>query len=183
MALTTVPLPYGIRDIKITPYTDAAGTTLGTAVDLPYGRVLTFSESEDFEELRGDDVVVTERGKGAKVAWDLEGGGVSLEVVKALVGGTLGTTGTTPSQVKSFVKMDTDARPWFKIEGQVISDSGGDLHCIIYKCRATGDLGIEFSDGSFSMTAASGSGIGATLSGHEGEIYEFVHNETAAAIA
>lgn len=183
MALTTIPLPYGIRDIKVTPYTDAAGTTLGTAVDLPNGRTLSFSEAEDFEELRGDDVVVTTRGKGAVVNWELEGGGLSLEAVKVMYGGNIATTGTTPSQVKTFTKLNTDARPWFKIEGQAISDSGGDVHVVIYKCRAEGELSGEFADGAFFLTGASGTAIGAALSGHVGAVYEFIQNETAAAIA
>ena len=42
-------LPYGIRDIKITPYTDAAATTLAvTSIDLPNARTLSFSETEEF---------------------------------------------------------------------------------------------------------------------------------------
>ena len=50
------PLPYGIRDIKVTPYTDAAATTLAaTSIDLPNARTLSFSETEEFTELRGDD--------------------------------------------------------------------------------------------------------------------------------
>lgn len=183
MALTTIPLPYGLRDVKLTPYTDAAGTTLGTGVDLPYGRTFTFSEAEDFEELRGDDKVVTTRGKGAQVDWELESGGVSLEAVKIMYGGAIAETGTTPNQVKTFTKKGTDARPWFKVEGQAISDSGGDVHCVLYKCRSTGELSGEFTDGGFFLTGASGVAIPATLSGKTDVIYEFVQNETATAIA
>jgi len=184
MALETIPLPYGIRDIKVTAYTDAVGTTLAAAsVDLPNGRTLTFSEAEDFEELRGDDKVITLRGKGPSVKWDLEGGGVSFEAVAVMYGGLNATSGTTPEQVKTFTKKSTDTRPYFKIEGQAISDSGGDVHCIIYKCRCDGDLKGTFGDGAFFMTGASGMAIGATLSGKTDVIYEFVHNETAIAIA
>lgn len=182
MPLTTIPLPYGIRDIRVTPYTDAGGSTLGTAVDLPYGRTLTFSEEEDFEDLRGDDKTITTRGKGATVSWDLENGGISLEAVVVMYGGTIATTGVTPNQIKTLTKLVTTARPWFKIEGQSISDSGGDLHCIIYKCRATGPLQGEQADGKFFITGAKGVGLPATLSGKTDVLYEFVHNETAVAI-
>lgn len=183
MALTTVPLPYGIRDIKVTPYSDTAATTLGTSVDLPNGRTLTFSEAEDFEELRGDDKVVTTRGKGAQVDWELEGGGISYEAVKVMYGGTIAETGTTPNQKKTFTKLVTDARPYFKIEGQAISDSGGDVHVILYKCRSTGELSGEFADGSFFLTGASGVAIASTLTGKTDVLYEFVQNETATAIS
>ena len=184
MALDTIPLPYGIRDIKLTAYTDASGDTLDTvSVDLPNGRTLSFSEAEDFEELRGDDKVVSTRGKGAQVNWDLEGGGLSFEAVAIMYGGAIAESGTTPSQVKKFTKKTTDARPWFQVEGQAISDSGGDVHCVLFKCRATGELSGEFADGAFFLTGASGVAIGATASGSEDVIYEFVQNETATAIA
>jgi len=182
MPLNTIPLPYGLRDIRLTPYTDAAATTLGTPVDLPYGRTLNFSEAEDFEELRGDDKVITTRGKGAQVEWELESGGISYEAVAIMFGGTVGTTGTTPNQIKTLRKLVTQARPWFKMEGQSISDSGGDIHCVLYKCRSTGELSGEFGDGVFFLTGASGVAIPATLSGFIDAIYDFVQNETATAI-
>ena len=183
MALTTIPLPYGIRDIKLTPYTDSAATTLGTGVDLPNGRTLTFSEVENFEELRGDDKLVATHGSGAQVEWELEAGGLSLEAVQAMYGGTITDTGTTPNQKKTFTKLATDSRPYFKVEGQAISDSGGDLHCVLYKCKATGDLSGEFADGAFFLTGAKGVALPATLTGKTDVVYEFVQNETTAAIA
>ena len=42
-APVTDALPYGVRDIKITPYVDAAGTVLDTvSIDLPYIQTLSF---------------------------------------------------------------------------------------------------------------------------------------------
>ena len=46
-------LPFGLRDVKLTPVS-AAGV-LGTSVDLPNGRTMSWEESEDFTTLRGDD--------------------------------------------------------------------------------------------------------------------------------
>jgi hypothetical protein len=183
MALTSVPLPYGLRDIRLTPYTDATCTTLGTGVDLPNARTLSFSEAEDFEELRGDDKVVTTRGKGAGVEWELESGGLSYEALKVMAGGTVTSTGVTPTQTKKFVKKVTDARPFFQIEGQAISDSGGDVHCVIPRCRVTDSIEGEFADGSFFLTAGSGVGLPSLKTGEEDVLYTFTQNETAAAIA
>lgn len=183
MALTTIPLPYGLRDVKLTPYTDATGVTLGTAVDLPNGRTLSFSEAEEFTELRGDDKVVTTRGQGASVEWDLEGGGLSFEALKVLTGGTITETGTTPNQKKTFTKKTTDARPFFKIEGQMISDSGGDVHCVLDLCRTTGNIEGEFADGEFFITGASGVALPSRQATRLDTLYEFVQNETATAIA
>lgn len=182
MSLPTA-LPYGLRDVKLTPYTDAGATTLGTALDLPNSRTFSFSEAEEFTELRGDDKVVTTRGKGAQVEWDLEAGGLSLDILKALAGGTITETGTTPAQKRTFTKKVTDARPFFQIEGQAISDSGGDMHCVLPRCRVTGNIEGEFSDGNFFLTSGSGVALPSLVTGEEDTLYEFVQNETAVAIS
>lgn len=177
MALATNALPYGLRDVKLTPM-DAA-EVLGTAVDLPAARTFSFSEAEDFEELRGDDKVVAIRGKGPAVDWSLEAGGLSLPAYNVMAGGTITDSGTTPAEVKSLKKLVTDARPYFQVEGQIISDSGGDVHAVLFKCRASDSLEGEFADGQFFLTSASGTAIGNASD----ELYEFTHNETAVAIS
>lgn len=180
MPLTNTPLPYGLRDVKLTPYT--TGGTLGTPVDLPNSRTFSFSEAEEFTELRGDDQVVTTRGQGASVEWDLEAGGLSFDALKVMVGGTIVETGVTPNQKKVFTKKADDARPFFKVEGQAISDSGGDLHCVLDRCRMTGSLEGEFSDGEFFLTSGSGVALPSQLASRIGTLYEFVQNETVTAI-
>lgn len=183
MPLANTTLPYGLRDVKITSYSDAGGTTLsGSSTDLPYARTFTFSEAEDFEELRGDDKLVTTRGKGAAIDWDLEAGGLSFDALKIIVGGTITATGTTPAQKNVFTKKVTDSRPFFKVEGQAISDSGGDLHCVLDRCRATGNIEGEFGDGVFWLTKASGVALPSLISARVDTLYEFTQNETAVAI-
>lgn len=170
-------LPYGLRDVKVTPY-DESGT-LGTAVDLPNSQTFSFEESEDFEELRGDDKVVATRGKGPSVAWSLESGGISLEAYAVMNGGTIDETGTTPAQVKTYTKLSTDAKPRFRAEGQAISESGGDFHVDLKNCKASDGIEGELADGTFWVTSASGTAIGDP---DTDEIYLFVQNETATAI-
>lgn len=176
MPLTTIPLPFGLRDVKVRQLT---GETPGTSVDLPNGRTFSFSEAEDFEELRGDDGLVAVRGLGPSVDWELEGGGISLDAVAIMFGGTVTTTGTTPNQVKLYRKAGTDARPYFQVEGQAISDSGGDFHVVLYRCRSTGELSGELSDGSFWLTGASGRALPRAS---DARLYDMVQNETTTAI-
>jgi hypothetical protein len=179
MPLTTTPLPFGLRDVKLKPM--AAGTeTPGAAVDLPNSRTFSFSETSDSEELRGDDGVVAVHDLGSGVDWELESGGVPLEAIVAMYGGAITTSGVTPAQVKTYNKLTTDIRPYFQAEGQAISDSGGDFHVVLYKCKATGELSGTLEDGSFWLTGASGRAIGRTS---DSKLYSFVQNETAAAIA
>jgi hypothetical protein len=173
MPLTNTPLPFGLRDVKLFPIS-AAGV-VGAGVDLPASRTFSFSEAEDSEELRGDDGVVAVHGLGASVDWELEGGGISFEALKVINGGTITESGVTPTQVKTYSKKETDSRPYFRVEGQAISDSGGDFHVILYKCKATGDVTGELSDGSFWLTGASGRAIGQET---DRLIYDFIQNET-----
>jgi hypothetical protein len=172
-----------MRDTKVTSYTsDAAITLSGSSTDAPNARTLSFSEAEDYEELRGDDKIVAIRGLGANVEWEMENGGISIPAYKVMNGGTSVTSGTTPNQVTTYTKKVTDARPYFKAEGQSISDSGGDFHTVLYKCRASGSLDGELSDGSFWLTSASGVTLPSTVTGEIDTLYKFILNETATAI-
>lgn len=175
-------LPYGLRDVKLFPYTDQAGTTLGAGVDLPVARTLSFSDSEDFEELRGDDRVVASHGNGAAVEWDLESGGLPFAAFKIMAGGTIVESGTEGALKRVYSKKTTDQRPYFRIEGQVIDDNGGDLHCLIYRAKATGELSGEFSDGAFFLTSASGVAIAPLTGVNADKLYDFVQNQVVTPI-
>lgn len=174
--MTSPALPFGLRDVKIRPLT---GDVAGAAVDLPNSRTFSFSEAEDFEELRGDDGLVAVHGTGPAVDWSLESGGVSFEAVKAMYGGTITESGVAPNIKRVYSKKGTDQRPYFQVEGQAISDSGGDFHVVLYKCRCTGELSGEMADGSFWLTGASGRALPAA----SGALYDFVSNQTPTAIA
>jgi hypothetical protein len=169
-------LPYGLRDVRITPL-GADGKTPGTPVDLPVARTFSFSETEDFEELAGDDQRQATHGAGPVVEWSLESGGISLEAYAAMAGGIVTTTGVTPNQKKTYTKLSTDTRPEFKVEGQSISDSGGDFHTLVYRCKADGALEGEQANGAFRLMAASGKGYGSLEATSLGKLYDFVQNE------
>lgn len=172
-------IPYGVRDLKMTRYTDASGSVLDSvSVDLPYMQTLTFSETEEFQELRGDDRVVAIRGQGAVVEWELEAGGLDFQVWEILTGGTVILTGIAPNRKWVLRKRSTNARPYFRIEGRVISESGGDVHCVIYRCRANDTVEGEFADGEFFVTSASGQGL-PMLDEAFDLLYDIVQNETA----
>jgi hypothetical protein len=183
MAISDYAIPFGLRDIKLIPYTDLTATELSaTLVDLPVSRTLSFTEAEEFEDLRGDDQLITSHGAGPNVEWELEAGGISLEALVVINGGTLTTSGVSPDVVKRYRKRVTDQKPFFCLVGQSISDSGGDLHCIIYRAKVTDNVEGEFGDQEFFLTAASGKGFGSLRAGEVGVVYDFVHHETIASI-
>lgn len=178
----TTALPYGMRDCKLTPYVDGAGTVLGTAsLDLPNMQTLGFSEAEEFQELRGDDRTVTTRGKGAQVDGSIEAGGISLQIWALLTGGQIIEEGIAPNRRVILRKFSTASRPYFRAEGQAISDSGGDIHTMLYRCRCNDTIEGTFADGEFFITSAKFLVL-PLLDADFDLLYDFIQNETATAI-
>jgi hypothetical protein len=123
--LSEVSLPYGANDLKLTQYGDALGMVLGTvSVDLPYLQHLNFTEAEEFAELRGDDKLITTRGRGAQVNWDIEGGGISSKAWAVITGGSVIERGLEPYREIEIRKKATQKRPFFRIDGKIISACG-----------------------------------------------------------
>lgn len=183
MALATTPLPFGLRDVKLQLLTDDGTATVGSKVDLPYGRTFSFAEAEEFEDLRGDDALIASHGAGPNVEYELESGGLSFEAVRIMYGGTVQTFGITPNLQKRWRKLTTDTRPYFTVEGQSISDSGGDVHCKIYRAKSTDNMEGELADSSFFLTGGSGKGYGNNIVGADfGVVYDWFQNESVTAI-
>jgi hypothetical protein len=191
MALAPTSLPYGMRQVRLTPFTDQTATAYAaSSIPLPNGQTFTFADTEDFQSLRGDDQTVSVHGKGVIVDWEVEAGGISLEAYQAMAGGTVITSGVTPNIKKTYTKYSTDAtdptkyqRPYFKAEGRAISDAGGDFHIVVYRARATDDIKGELKDGEFWITGAKGQGLGSLVSADLNKAYDFVFNETAVVIS
>lgn len=179
MALAGYALPFGLRQVKLTPLTDAGALIPAKAVFLPASRTFSFTETEDFETLEGDDRTVASHGAGPTVDWELEGGGISLAVWQILSGGTTTASGVSPAAVNKYLKKTSQQRPYFQVEGRAISDNGGDFRGEVYRCKADGDLEIELANGSFALTSASGKGYGNETTE---DLYLFTHSETGAPI-
>jgi hypothetical protein len=182
MVMTREALPFGLRDVKI-GLLDATTQLPTVLVDLPNSQTFSFTDSEDFEELRGDDRVVAKRGKGAVVEWELESGGIMLEAYAIMAGGTVVISGVSPNQKKIYKKKATTSRPDFWVEGQAYSESGGDYHAVLPRCKADDSLEGNLEDGSFMISSASGTGMSSlapvTDTEHFELLYKLVHNETA----
>lgn len=175
------PLPFGMRDCKVYPLSGESFTTPG--IDLPNNQKLTFAEAETFVELRGDDALIAVHGKGPQVNWDLTAGGVSLDVIKVMYGGTITETGVwangTGTGKRVLTKHGTDVRPYFRMEGQAYSDSGGDFHAVLYRCKATQNLTGNMDENAFWLTGAKGVSL-PRLS--DSSLYDLTQNEQPALI-
>lgn len=176
MPLTTTPQPYGIRDIKVATL-DATGTK-GTLVDLPAAQTMDFEEATSTKELRGDDSVKARRTTIDGANWTLESGGISFEAAMVMVGGTITSTGTTPAQLKTWTRLETDAYPDFYAVGQALSESGGDLHLCLYRCKASKFSG-SLTDQEFWVSHMEGTSMGSLASASAGKVWDFIQHETA----
>ncbi|MET0416549.1 MAG: IPT/TIG domain-containing protein [Actinoplanes sp.] len=183
-------LPYGLRDVKLIQYPTLAADTFGsTLVDLPVARTMSFNETEEYEDLRGDDALQTSHGQGAQVEWEMESGGMSFAAGGVISGATVIESGISPNQIKRLRKKSTDQRPFFTAIGMSVSDNGGDFQGLIWRARATGNLEHELGDGQFLIPSASGIGFPCKVSGMVGgmevldSVYDFIQRETVGAIA
>jgi hypothetical protein len=162
MTAPAVPLalPFGMRDCKIYPYLDAQGTILAPeGFDLPVAQTFSFADNETFVDLRGDDELVATHGNGAQVNWTLEAGGISLQVWSVFTGGQIIESGVAPNRVITLRKCSDDLRPYFRVDGQIMSDSGGDVVATVYRGKCNGDIKGQFADGAFFITSADGIGL------------------------
>lgn len=179
MALAVHRLPYGLRDIKVATL-DAAGVK-GSLVDLPAAQTLEFTEETSSQVLRGDDAVVAQRVTIDNVSWTLDSGGISFEAYTVIAGGAVSSTGTTPSIVKKWRRMGTDAYPDFFLEGQSMSESGGDNHIVFHRSKATQISGTH-QDQEFWVSHAEGNAIATLTAANVGAVWDMIANETAATI-
>ena len=175
-------LPYGLRQLALTPYLDAQGTCLAnTSYPLPVAMTLGFSESEQYDELRGDDILVAVHGRGPQVDWSLEAGGMNMTCWSLLSGGQVIEEGVAPTRITRMIKSADDLRPYVRIDGRAISDSGGNLKTRIYRAKANGRLQADLRNGAFQTSRIDG--VGLPMVGDGGRwLYEFIHEETDSAI-
>lgn len=178
--MTGNPYPYGIRQITLTPYVDAQGTVLANvSYPLPVAMTLGFSETEQYDELRGDDVLVAVHGRGAQVDWSLEAGGLPITPWSIITGGMVVEEGVSPNRKVRLRKSGDDQRPYFRIDGRSVSDSGGSVIARIYRCKANGRIQADMRGGAFQTSNIDG--VGLPLVGDAARwLYEFTEQETDA---
>jgi hypothetical protein len=177
MALAATRLPYGLRDVKVATVAPADGTK-GTLVDLPNAQTFEFEETTTTQSLRGDDTTVAQRTTIDAVAWTLEAGGINYEAMVVMAGGAIVSTGTTPAIHKTWTRLGSDVYPDFFVEGQSMSESGGDDHTIIPRAKASKISGSH-TDGEFWVTHAEGTGIASIATATVGQVWQMASNETA----
>lgn len=187
MPISRVTKLYSVQDAKISPLlTDPAGgsATYGTPIDVPGIQTMEISGDVEVKKLRGDNGPLATNSVISNIQVAVNYAKLSFDVLKAIIGGVVTDSGTTPAQKSIWALNPTNATlPPFKLEG-VTPPNGvdivtGDLHWILNKLSLTAFPALGFSQEDFriaSFTAAADPLIST------GDWISAVLNETAVAI-
>lgn len=180
MPTVTTSKVLGLNDLKIAKITtDTAGTlAYATAIDVPGVTTLSLSPKFVEKELRGDEAVIDKYSKLDSIDWSFANVILSLDALAILIGGAVVASGTTPNMKQTYTVLSTDLPAYFKMEGQSTYTDAGDIHVILYKCKAS-SVQYELKGEDYATVSASGTAIGTV---NNKKIKEVVINETAAAI-
>ncbi|MFE0329073.1 phage tail protein [Streptomyces sp. NPDC058960] len=179
---------YGIQDAKIAPLTadPASGTpTYGALIDVPGIKSFEVSGDIEVKTLRGDNGKLATNATISNIQVQVTHAKVSLDVLAAIVGGTVTDSGTTPAQKTAWdLTKDTATFPPFKLEGVTPANGvdliGGDYHTVLHKLTLSSfpDLGFAEEDFRIASFTADADPL---LS--NGKWISAVINETAVAIS
>ena len=142
MALKTVTKLFGVDDAKLFPVTEDSETqfTCGEGIDLPGVRQISLTFEIDQKELTGDEKTLAVSSKIKSVTFNSEYAELSLDVLAALSGGSVSTSGSADTESATFSFSDGDLPKYFQLQAKINgTDSivGGDCHIILYKCKAS----------------------------------------------
>jgi len=141
MALTTVTKVYGVDDIKMLEVTSdtVASYQIGTLIDVPGARQISLKMEIDSKDLPGDEITLDTISKCKSLTATVEFAKLSLDMQKILLGGSTSTTGAGSTEKLSYEFKEGDAPKYFQLQAQIKSTdiAGGDVHFILYKCKAT----------------------------------------------
>lgn len=149
--LTHGEKPFGVRDAQIAPLT---GDTPAGGVDFPRVQSAEMGEEEDTAEMSGDDVQQAIHTYNSRMSGSLQGGGINLDSLVILTGGSVSTEGMGDTLVVEFERAATDVKPYFQMTAQMIDDSEGDLHLVTVKTKVTSGPQYAFTGGEFASTNA-----------------------------
>lgn len=179
---------YGIKDAKIAALTadPASGTpTYGALIDVPGIKSFEVSGDVEVKQLRGDNKKMASNAALSNVQVAVSHAKVSLDVLVAILGGTVTDSGTTPAQKSRWdLKGATATFPPFKLEGVTPENGvdlvGGDFHVVLHKLTLSAfpDLGFAEEDYRIASFTADADPLIST-----DDWISLVINETAAAIA
>lgn len=140
---TFATMPFGLRQVRVS---NMAGTL---EEDFDAAQEFTFEPEWTTAKQRGNDRTVGSFAHVSGGKGEFMDGKLSTTARAIVFGGTITQTGTSPNEQASMKWGGDGNMPYFKLQGKVMTESGGDLHIVIYKCMAVGGGNLEFKDGEF----------------------------------
>ncbi len=165
--------PFGMREIRV-----KVGSA--TSVALPASMTLKFKERTINGEMKGDDTIQSVVTIVEGVEFEIEAGGIDLAAYAAMTGRTSNLSGTTPNRTNEFTGKGGDVFPYFALYGRSVCEGADDLHVALYKCKLSEGIDGSLQNGQFFTTGIKG--LALPRAG-DSAVYQFVENETAAAIS
>lgn len=181
MPLGTESVVLGINDAKIAEITEdsAANLTYDTGIDVPGIKEIKVSPNFAEKKLKGDEKTLDYYTKLEDIDWSFSNAKLSLDVLAVLLGGVVAEGGTTPNITQTYSLSGADTPKYFKLEGKTDYADVGDVHLILYKCKAS-KVEYTFIEEDYAIVSASGKAIATT---HDDAVKDIVFNETATDIA
>lgn len=109
-------IPRGLADTAIAPITGLS--TVGSFVDVPGGRSLSFNIDQTSDDLEGDDAILAKAVSAPSLSGSFEVGKINLAAIAIWKGGTVDSEGTTPNVITSLDQSDAAEFNWFQAMGQ-----------------------------------------------------------------
>lgn len=139
MPLTHETVVYDVHDFKVYALTSDTGASpvYGAAVDVPGIAEASMDPNFLTAELKGDARIIAKKGRVDKMTVSATYGKVSLDVLAAILGGTIQDTASTNSRWRL---LGDNSLPYFKAAFKIedVELGLGDLHVTLYKCQLTG---------------------------------------------
>jgi hypothetical protein len=177
MSLATESKVLGINDGKMFELlTDtSASLTYDAGIDVPGITSLKTTPNFTSKELKGDESILDEYAKLDSIDWSFENSILSLTALSILLGGNVAASGVTPNMKQTYTLKSSDVPEYFKLEAKADYTAVGDVHIVLFKCKAN-KVEYTLTGEDYAKVTASGTAIGTV---NDTKVKEIVFNETA----
>lgn len=171
--------PFGLRNAGLYALTTEPAT-YAAKTDVARIQNIELAEEADSVDLSAQDVVMATHQFADRLTGNFQQGGMNIDTLVVLTGGTVATTGVTPNRVTTFSRKGTDAKKYHKLIGQSYADDAGDIHMIAYKGKMSSGPTYAQNQGEF--MAVSGDMLYVFNGETPSKLYDIVAHETITAI-
>lgn len=124
-------IPRGIDQLYVNVLT---ADTPGSNIAVPGVRGLSFTVESDSDTLEGDNSVIATVRNPKSLTGSIELGRINLAAMAAMLGGTPGSTGSTPNTILSLNESSAAGTQYFQAQGNTHSqDSSGSGYLVVLK--------------------------------------------------